>query len=197
MGLGALICAPDGQQHTLSQATDARGCNNEAELRALMAALHLLHSLGARAVQAYSDNSILVAQLAPAAVAASEPIARLAPLFDEARALLAGFDEARLHWVPRCPGARRPRPAAQAHAQAHAQTQRQAPPLTSPHHQPRRASQRNAPEQSHLSPLIQAGPITLKRRWRAHRDAPTPPVKSVRPSHSNPAITFDNDHCLL
>jgi len=101
MGLGALICAPDGQQHTLSQATDARGCNNEAELRALMAALHLLHSLGARAVQAYSDNSILVAQLAPAAVAASEPIARLAPLFDEARALLAGFDEARLHWVPR------------------------------------------------------------------------------------------------
>jgi ribonuclease HI len=98
MGLGALICAPDGQQHTLSQATDARGCNNEAELRALMAALHLLHSLGARAVQA---NSILVAQLAPAAVAASEPIARLAPLFDEALALLAGFDEARLHWVPR------------------------------------------------------------------------------------------------
>jgi ribonuclease HI len=101
MGLGALISAPDGQQHTLSQATDARGCNNEAELRALMAALHLLHSLGARAVQAYSDNSILVAQLTPATGAASEPIARLAPLFDEARALLTGFDDVRLQWVPR------------------------------------------------------------------------------------------------
>jgi ribonuclease HI len=101
MGLGALITAPDGQQHTLSQATDARGCNNEAELRALMAALHLLRSLGARSVHACSDNSIIVAQLAPASNTASEPIARLAPLFDEARALLAGFDEVRLQWVPR------------------------------------------------------------------------------------------------
>ena len=29
MGLGAVITAPDGTRHTLSQATDSRGCNND------------------------------------------------------------------------------------------------------------------------------------------------------------------------
>ncbi|MDP1566066.1 MAG: ribonuclease H, partial [Polaromonas sp.] len=34
MGLGAVLVAPDGTRHVLSMATDARGCNNEAEARA-------------------------------------------------------------------------------------------------------------------------------------------------------------------
>ena len=98
MGIGAVITQPDGTRHTLSQATHAIGCNNEAELRALTLALKELRARGASAVVAYSDNSILVEQLA---AADARPIARLAPLYDDARALLGEFEEARVQWIPR------------------------------------------------------------------------------------------------
>lgn len=97
MGLGAVITGPQGQRHTLSLAPPLRGCNNEAELRALMAALHELRAHGAAAVVAYSDNSILVEQLGGGPF---KPVARLAALYDEARALLRLFDNARLVWIP-------------------------------------------------------------------------------------------------
>ena len=98
MGIGAVITAPDGKRHTLSQATHATGCNNEAELRALTLALQDLRERGATAVRAYSDNSILVEQLGPAG---AKPIERLAGLFDDARALLGSFDDVRVQWIPR------------------------------------------------------------------------------------------------
>lgn len=98
MGLGAVIEAPDGSRQAISEAAAVRGCNNEAELRAVMAALRQIRPGGA-AVRIYSDNSILVEQLGAAAEV--QPVARLAPLFDEARVLLAGFAHASLHWVPR------------------------------------------------------------------------------------------------
>lgn len=98
MGLGAVLTAPDGTRHTLSQATHTHGCNNEAELRALMAALQALKTHGATSLLVYSDNSILVEQLvAPT----PQAIARLAALFDEARALFNSFDQACLQWIPR------------------------------------------------------------------------------------------------
>jgi ribonuclease HI len=91
MGAGAVITAPDGTRHTLSHASHAIGCNNEAELRALTLALEELKARGATAVLAYTDNSILVEQLgAPGA----RPIARMAGLFEDARALLGSFEEA-------------------------------------------------------------------------------------------------------
>lgn len=98
MGIGAVITAPDGTRHTLSQATHATGCNNEAELRALTLALQDLRERGATAVRAYSDNSILVEQLGPTG---AKPIERLADLFDDARALLGSFDDVRVQWIPR------------------------------------------------------------------------------------------------
>lgn len=97
IGLGAVLVAPDGTRHTLSEAPALHGCNNEAELRALMAALALLQREGATALRVHSDNSVLVAQLSDAA---ARPIARLAALFDEARALLAGFEDVQLKWIP-------------------------------------------------------------------------------------------------
>lgn len=100
LGLGAVITAPDGTSHMLSQATHTTGCNNEAELRALTMALQALRARGATAVVAHTDNSILVAQLGVSGNA-PRPIARLAPLFDEARALLGTFDEASIRWIPR------------------------------------------------------------------------------------------------
>lgn len=99
MGVGVVITQPDGTRHTFSQATHTTGCNNEAELRALTLALRELQARGATSVQAFSDNSTLVEQLSGAADV--RPIVRMAPLFDEARALLQGFDEARVQWIPR------------------------------------------------------------------------------------------------
>jgi ribonuclease HI len=98
MGVGAVITAPDGTRHTLSQATHTTGCNNEAELLALTLALQDLRERGATAVRAYSDNSIVVEQLG---AAPAKPIARLASLFDDARALLGSFEDARVQWIPR------------------------------------------------------------------------------------------------
>ena len=98
MGAGAVITEPDGTRHTLSLASHAIGCNNEAELQALTLALEELKARGATSVLAYTDNSILVEQLgAPGA----RPIARMAGLFEDARALLGSFEEASLRWVPR------------------------------------------------------------------------------------------------
>ena len=98
MAIGAVITAPDGTRHTLSLPIQATGCNNEAELRALMAALHESKKQGATQIVAYSDNSVLVEQLGSAP---TRPIARLAALFDEARNLLASFDDTTVKWIPR------------------------------------------------------------------------------------------------
>lgn len=98
MGMGVVLCAPDGTRHTLAQATHTTGCNNEAELRALLLALGELQTRGASALLVYSDSSILVEQLCGKA---APPIARLNDLFDEARTLLQSFAAVSLQWIPR------------------------------------------------------------------------------------------------
>ncbi len=102
MGLGAVLTGPDGTvQHQISEATTFAGCNNEAELRALMLALRWLAQQGIATptpVQVFSDNSVLVEQLGDQPTA---PIARLAALFDEARSALQAFHNVRLQWIPR------------------------------------------------------------------------------------------------
>ena len=97
IGLGAVIVAPDGTRQTLSESPALHGCNNEAELRALMAALTQLQRQGAKALRVHSDNSVIVAQLSDPQV---RSIARLAALFDEARALIGVFDSVQLQWIP-------------------------------------------------------------------------------------------------
>ena len=97
MGVGAVWVEPDGARHTLSQAMHENGCNNEAELRALLATLAELKRRGAKNLIVHCDNSIVVEQLSnPAA----KPIARLSALFQEARNLLHSFDQASLVWIP-------------------------------------------------------------------------------------------------
>lgn len=98
MGLGVVMVDPLGQRHTLTKATHLTGCNNEAEARALVAALQALKGHGATRLRIHSDNSILVEQCT---VPGCQPIARLASLFDEARALLSTFEHVSLQWVPR------------------------------------------------------------------------------------------------
>ena len=109
MGLGAVLTGPDGTvHHRISEATGITGCNNEAELRALLRALQWLEALqgpaaaATTAVQVFSDSSVLVEQLAPPPGARTvDPIARLAPLLDEARTVLQRFAQVDLQWVPR------------------------------------------------------------------------------------------------
>jgi ribonuclease HI len=102
MGMGAVLTAPDGTGHTLSQATTSKGCNYEAELRALIAALREGKARGAKALRVYCDSRVLVEQLGgPDAKLHVKPIERLASLFDEARQLLKSFEQASLQWIPR------------------------------------------------------------------------------------------------
>jgi ribonuclease HI len=98
MGLGAVLTAPDGTRHSLSTQAGGRGCNNEAELRALMAALQEARRHGATALVIHCDNSVVVGQLTGTA---PEPFVRLAALFDEVRSELRSFASARLVWIPR------------------------------------------------------------------------------------------------
>lgn len=97
MGLGAVWTTPDGARHTLSQVAPGYGCNNEAEVRALMAALRALKLQAADDLRVHCDNSIVVEQVGSST---AKPIARLAALFDEARALFHTFEQARLVWIP-------------------------------------------------------------------------------------------------
>ena len=88
MGLGAVITEPDGTRHALSKATHTIGCNNEAELGALTYGLEAAKALGATDLHAHTDNAVLVEQLGARTATAVKPIARLATLFADARALL-------------------------------------------------------------------------------------------------------------
>lgn len=101
MSLGVLLQLPDGSRHTLSQDLHRSGCNNEAELRALMAALKLARDLGTRRLTVRTDSQVLLEQLGPPTAKPARPIARLAPLFEAARAQMQDFDELVLQWVPR------------------------------------------------------------------------------------------------
>ncbi|CAN7168519.1 ribonuclease HI family protein [Acidovorax delafieldii] len=102
MGLGAVLTGPDGTvRHQISEATTFTGCNNEAELRALMLALQWLAQQGiatSTQVHLFSDNRVLVEQLGSHPKA---PIERLAALFDEAHQALRQFPQAHVQWIPR------------------------------------------------------------------------------------------------
>lgn len=97
MGLGAVFTEPDGTRHTLSLTAPETGCNNEAELRALLVTLQALKLRGAHSLLFHCDSRVVVEQVGSDT---AKPIARLAPLFDEARALLNSFEQATLVWIP-------------------------------------------------------------------------------------------------
>lgn len=104
MGLGVVLVSPDGTRHALSRASQDVGCNNDAELRAVMLALEELKVRGALHVRVYSDNSVVVAQLGGSFAGMDNvlaPIVRLAAAFDAARTLAATFEQFRIDWIPR------------------------------------------------------------------------------------------------
>ena len=98
MRIGGIAHAPDGSAHSFSQAIAHSGCNNEAEALAAIHALQWLHAHQARELLLHTDNSILAEQLSQAS---PKPIARLAEIYLQARALLAPFDSVQVRWIPR------------------------------------------------------------------------------------------------
>jgi ribonuclease HI len=98
MGLGAVVVSPSGEHFTLSDASPTRGCNNEAEASALIAALKLARAQGARRLCIRCDSVVLVEQTTGKL---RTKIARLMPLFAEARALLATFEHIDFRWTSR------------------------------------------------------------------------------------------------
>jgi ribonuclease HI len=98
IGVGAVLVAPDGTRHTVSRKSEHTGCNNEAEIRALIAALEHAHSLGARNLHVQCDSDVVVQHVVGGK---HTEVARLAPLFAEARAWWGRMERAELVLVPR------------------------------------------------------------------------------------------------
>jgi ribonuclease HI len=98
IGIGAVLRAPDGSRHELSEAPGLNGCNNEAEALALIAALKRAKVLGARVLCIRCDSIVLVEQTTGAT---RTKIARLATLFEECRTLLNAFDSVDFRWTSR------------------------------------------------------------------------------------------------
>ena len=92
-----MLLAPDGSVHTLSR-EHGRGCNNEAEAHALIAALTAALELGARQLVIHCDSDVVVQHVVGSK---RTTVARLAPLFERARALVACFARVQLELVPR------------------------------------------------------------------------------------------------
>lgn len=98
IGLGIVLQAPDGRLLEHSSLARDTGCNNEAELHALCALLELAREQGARRLHVYGDSSVTVSYVNGADVTG---IARLQRLIHRSQALLEGFDEISLRWIPR------------------------------------------------------------------------------------------------
>lgn len=97
IGIGAVLQAPDGKLFELSRTSPNRGCNNEAETRALLATLEFAESLGARQIVIHSDSDNVV-RMAHLTHTTEAP--HLAPLFAEVRNRLAVFEKCEIRWLP-------------------------------------------------------------------------------------------------
>lgn len=96
MGVGAVLKAPDGRIFELSRALAIRGCNNEAEIHALLAALEMAAGLGVRRLLIHSDSDNLIRLTQTAGTGEA---LRLEPLLARARFKLSQFDDHELRWL--------------------------------------------------------------------------------------------------
>ena len=97
LGLGVVLLTPDRQRQTFSVKQE-HGCNNEAELQALLLGLRSAHDLGARRIAVFSDSDFVVRHVRDGLE--TKPT-RLRALLDEAARVLEGFDQIELTWIPR------------------------------------------------------------------------------------------------
>jgi ribonuclease HI len=98
IGIGAVVIAPDGRRFEKSVQLGQHGCNNQAELHALCAALELAHNAGAQHLLVRGDSDVAISYVTGTS---STQIASLTPLIAKARDLLSRFERVELQWVPR------------------------------------------------------------------------------------------------
>lgn len=98
IGVGVVLLSPAGERLEKSALPGHHGCNNQAELYALCAALELAHSAGARHLLIFGDSDVAVSYVNGTA---STAIAELNVLVAQARAWAGRFDSVQLRWLPR------------------------------------------------------------------------------------------------
>lgn len=98
IGIGVVLLSPDGQHHEISRATGRSGCNNEAELYAIAAALDLAGKFGVKTLTIHSDSRFAVDCLNGID---DTDICRLAELLAATKTAFSAFDAVFVRWLPR------------------------------------------------------------------------------------------------
>ncbi len=98
LGIGVVLLAPDGRRSEQSALIAGIGCNNEAELHALCAALDMAFAVGARDLLLRGDSDVALRYVRGPDLTR---VARLQTLIESARDRLRRFDQVQLLWVPR------------------------------------------------------------------------------------------------
>ena len=98
VGIGLVLQSPSGDMLPVARDTGLRGCNNEAELHALITGLTLAESQGAQHLMVYSDSDFVVRHVRGEQ---HTRIPRLLPLIETARRALAKFPTWSLAWLPK------------------------------------------------------------------------------------------------
>jgi ribonuclease HI len=102
MGIGALLCGPQGQTIEISQPA-GYGNSSEAEYLALTALLQAAVQAGVTELAIRGDSQVVVndVNLTPQAIAAGQGAAVLAAHRQEVCALIAQIGKVELRWLPR------------------------------------------------------------------------------------------------
>ena len=98
IGIGVVLLAPDGRRSEKSLLLTVSGCNNEAELHALCAALEMAAAVGARRLLLRGDSDVALRYVRGPD---STQIARLLVLIAVAREWMGHFEDVQLVWIPR------------------------------------------------------------------------------------------------
>jgi ribonuclease HI len=98
IGIGVILLAPDGRREEKSALLNYTGCNNEAELHALCAALDMAAAAGARRLVLRGDSDVALRYVRGPD---STQIVRLCLLVAAAHERVRRFDEVQLLLIPR------------------------------------------------------------------------------------------------
>ena len=97
IGIGVVLISPGGNRTEKCAPVLCGGCNNEAELHAMNAALALAHREGAKRIILRGDSDMAIRHVLGMD---HTEIPRFIPLIAQAQEWLLCFDEARLQWIP-------------------------------------------------------------------------------------------------
>lgn len=98
IGVGVVLCAPDGARHCYSERLPQAGCNNEAELLACQLALVLARERGVDGLELQTDSDFVVRHCEGLE---RTKVVQLNALVKDVQQMLSHFKWVKLSWVPR------------------------------------------------------------------------------------------------